>query len=106
MKNAEEVQRQLQHCGYMDRADWLDPPELPDTIDGSGVPVRELGICPGWLVRLPTVIDAFKARMAMDKGELSTFYPNADNAFLENAMDAERAVNHWRDEQRRKAPTR
>jgi hypothetical protein len=44
-------------------------------------------VCPGYLVRLPAVVEAAKAHAAFRVGELSTVFPNPGNAVVEGALE-------------------
>lgn len=73
----------------MDESKWTKA-ELPPEIGGEPY---EVDVCPGWLTRQPSVIEGAKAYSAMKVGELSTYYPDAENVVLEAAMVANQAFN-------------
>lgn len=62
-------------------------------VRGHQVDLHEIGICPGFLTRMPAVIEAVQASVALKHGELRTFFPNSEAAILEGAMLAQQAFN-------------
>lgn len=79
----------------MDASEWTDPCELPKKI---GSVSYELNICPGWVVRQPTVVQCAQAYSAFDKGEMNTFFPNASNLLLEGVLVACQSFNAFHSE--------
>lgn len=86
--------RESWHCGYLPEESWR-PCELPPQLGADGDPVKlhEIGVCPGYLVRLPAVVECAQAGAALEKGELSTFFPGQQAALLEGAMLSVQAFN-------------
>jgi hypothetical protein len=58
---------------------------VPLTIKLS--PSESVVVCPGYLARLPGVVDASKAHAAMKHGELSTVFPDPANSVVEGALE-------------------
>ncbi len=72
------------HCGWMEAEDWPPgPAELPPSI---GTRSYDLDICPGWVVRQPTVGEACEVFAALDAGALAVAYPDLTQEQWEAAM--------------------
>jgi hypothetical protein len=104
-----ETVRRSWRCGYLDRDEWTEPCMLPRPIAGPHkgrfalgsiddpilleLPLdendpdgpAEVPCCPGYLVGLTTVREAGLAAMALKHGELSTYFPDGENAVLDAA---------------------
>lgn len=74
--------------------------------ESNPVRVKELGICPGWLVRQQAVREAGLAGLAMSKGELEVFFPEPSNALIDAAALMTSAWNGYEAEQTRKMKQR
>jgi hypothetical protein len=87
----------------MDKAEWpasMDP-SLPEFMGPASNPVnvREIGVCPGYLVRLPAVIECVQARSALEHGALAQYVPGNEAAALDGAMLASSSFNAYEIEQ-------
>jgi hypothetical protein len=86
--------KRQQHCGYLPREEWAEPCCLPPRF-ATGAPPTEIRlsateavtICPGYLVRLPAVVEAAQGYLALTYGELSTVFPRPSHAVVEGALE-------------------
>ena len=60
-------------------------------------------LCPGYLVRLESVIDACRAHLWFKSGQLETAEPNPPLKVIEACETAAQAWNLWEAEQHQKA---
>lgn len=85
------------HCGWMDKDRWIgaEAEGLPPFVGGrvQRVRVREHGVCPGYLVRLRSVVEATQARAAMEHHVLDHVFPDASHALIEGAQLSAQAFN-------------
>ena len=82
------------HCGWIPRTEWVEPCALPPTLGNAHGSVSLVveglpQVCPGYLARLPAVVEASKGHAAMRHGELSTVFPDLPNAVVEGALEVE-----------------
>lgn len=101
-----EVKRRY-HCGWINEAEWIDPSELPDAI-GEGanlVRAKEIGICPGWLVRQRFISEASLGSMVLD-GAFSTVFPGHENTIIEASILMKSAWNTHEANEMRKMKNR
>ena len=88
--------KRVYHCGWIDRATWREcqlPPSIgiPDYV----VQVKEHGVCPGWLVRQPVIVDCCAAYAAFQKGQLESVFPHAEAYLVEGAMLLSSIMNQY-----------
>lgn len=81
----------------MPEEEWT-PKQLPNFIGdpmdpGCQVNIRDLEVCPGWLVRQAAVAEAAQAHLCFDKGQLKLYYPHEENIVLECVLLMHRAWN-------------
>lgn len=84
--------------------EWL-PYEGPPVLGSrtSPIDVAELPCCPGYLARMPSVIECMQATAALQHGELGTLFPNAPAAILDGAIAGIQSMNLYEAEQLKKA---
>jgi hypothetical protein len=75
------------HCGYIDESEWSEK-QLPNGIGDPRniVSLKDVDVCPGYLVRHPAVQQAQEAGAALEKRSLDIYYPELENVILESAM--------------------
>lgn len=105
-----EERRRSYHCGYMEPEEWTEL-RLPVTREtervlfydpaGNRLPDEDI-VCPGWLVRLPEVLEGAHAYSVRKDGAIEQYYPNLENAVLEAADVVALAVSEYEAEQLRK----
>lgn len=82
-------------CGWLaDRTGADLPPMLDPDYPASSAP-KELRLCPGYLVRLPGVVDAAAAAEAAEAGLFAAAYPDPDQVEVEGAILVRRAHNAY-----------
>lgn len=86
----DDAMRAARHCGFMDRDAWTPgKAELPPVLGGESY---KLDVCPGWIVRQPSVVEAADAFDAYEHGEFSNFYPDTPNRLVEAVQAFARAL--------------
>lgn len=86
----------MRQCGWMPREQWRGAEMLPEKFGSKAAPVSlHEHPCPGYLVRLPIVTEALKARASMEHGVLHLTHPDASAPVLEGAMLAIQAFNTY-----------
>jgi hypothetical protein len=99
--------RRCQHCGHLDPSRWAPGPApvlaegLDLNLDEHGQPVTSW-VCPGYLARLPAVIEGGHATMAFRSGELSTFYPDPPAPLIDAVSILSSAFNQYEADQIKK----
>jgi hypothetical protein len=83
-------------CGWIPEAER--PADKSALLESWGsasdpVPLRDIGLCPGYLVRLRAVGESAQARSAMENGVLEIYFPGLEGALLDGAMASLSASN-------------
>jgi hypothetical protein len=73
---------------------------------GHEVDLHEVGICPGFLVRMPAVQEGVQAYVALTHGELRTFFPGEQASLLEAALIVQQTFNLYELHQQKEAASR
>lgn len=67
-RRLDRAERATMHCGFLAEKDWAD-----------GVrPYSEATTCPGYTIQLPEVLEASRALLWANRGELRLFYEPAE----------------------------
>ena len=95
--------RKSWHCGWMSRDAWKPgKADLPETIGGEDY---DLDVCPGWVVRQPSIAETMQAYAAFDGGALEAFFPDAPNHLLEGVLRARQAFNKFDSDRLKRSKT-
>jgi hypothetical protein len=90
----------------MERKNWAPgKADLPTAMGPASAPVnlRDLGICPGYLVRLRAVTECVQGKAAFEHGALAQYVPGNEAALLDGIMEAHRAFNLFEFDRMQKA---
>jgi hypothetical protein len=88
-QRTEQARRRL-GCGWLAGSTPDDLPELLDPFYAEARP-KSVGYCPGYLVRLPGVVEAAEAAEAAEAGVFDSYAPNPDNVQVTGAIAVKRA---------------
>lgn len=73
---------------------------------GHQIDLHEVGICPGWLVRQQAVQECVQASVALQHGELRSFFPGGQASLLEGALLSQQAFNLYEFHKQKEAASR
>jgi hypothetical protein len=86
----------------LEESEWAQPGHVPTQVGQNdevpGVPWSQDGFpntCPGKVVRLPLITDAYKAHRAFDKGCLESFYPDLTHELAEAVLEVSAGCDEY-----------